>query len=125
MKNGLSAGSGAASMGELPPGVDLDALLSGLDPSVAEALGLNMCGVVANTADFSTVHQCAPAGYPRVCCGWCCKGYAGVAVLLCLAISSFLPAFVCSMSDKPPPPDLTTLTPGQLREDNDFVLRAL
>lgn len=28
-------------MGELPPGVDLDALLSGLDPSVAEALGLS------------------------------------------------------------------------------------
>jgi hypothetical protein len=32
---------GGLSMGELPPGVDLDALLSGLDPSVAEALGLN------------------------------------------------------------------------------------
>jgi hypothetical protein len=35
---------GGLSMGELPPGVDLDALLSGLDPSVAEALGLNRYG---------------------------------------------------------------------------------
>ncbi|WIA40164.1 hypothetical protein OEZ86_013561 [Tetradesmus obliquus] len=54
---------GGLSMGELPPGIDLDALLSGLDPSVAEALGLS------------------------------------------------------GMSDKPPPPDLTTLSPGQLCEE--------
>lgn len=35
----LNLGAGL-SMGVLPPGVDLDALLSGLDPFVAEALGL-------------------------------------------------------------------------------------
>jgi hypothetical protein len=83
---------GGLSMGELPPGVDLGALLSGLDPSVAEGMRTNFwLGARAvfhdTTSGSSTAHR--PA----------CHSYA------------------CRMSDKPPPPDLTTLTPGQLCEE--------
>jgi hypothetical protein len=95
----------------------LDALLCGLDLSAAEALGLNSKSKNVSMLKRLNVGRVGAAAMKLIVFALLWPQHAPMHGLKPPSLSFHFCLQHCSISDKPPPPDPTTVTPGQLREE--------